>query len=108
GTASVSLPFKVYSDGADVTSRAAFAVDDARLGAFDVATFRTAPGAVGRTVVRAAVGMETATTSLTLRIEKIVIVPGAPPDAPDPRAGATPRAPRPPPPRPPARSSRPT
>ncbi len=82
GAASASQPFHVYLDGADVTSRASFAIDDDRLGAFQGAVFQSTPGAVGKSTIRAAVGNETATAKITLRIEKSVVLPGAPADAP--------------------------
>src|SRR5438132_872104 len=66
GKDSQKLSFQVTRGAEDVTAQASFYVDDQRLGSFAGATFHTNPGAAGKTRVRATVGNDTATTSLTV------------------------------------------
>lgn len=65
----------------DVTGEAVFTLEDGALGAFDGATFN-ASGDTGKTVVHASARGREATTTLTIRDEKIIIAQGAPADAP--------------------------
>src|SRR5579862_5138698 len=78
GSGPASLAYQVTEDGDDVTSRAAFALEDGTFGSFAGATFTSAPNKVGVTHVRAMVDGQTAQTSLTLRSKVVVIAPGAP------------------------------
>ncbi|MFO0579509.1 MAG: hypothetical protein U1A78_36390 [Polyangia bacterium] len=78
----------VNKRGEDVTAQAVFSVDDDRLGYFEGATFHGRPGQLGKTPVRARAGQDGGSTSLTMRLETIIIAPGAPPDAPTKFGGA--------------------
>ncbi|HEY3355708.1 MAG TPA: hypothetical protein VGQ83_20825 [Polyangia bacterium] len=65
----------------DVTGEATFALDDLTLGAFTGNRFSGAIGAVGATTVRATAHGLTGATGLTLRVQSVVVGPGAPADA---------------------------
>ena len=81
GASAATLDFKVYRDGHDVTATAVLAVDNTALGTFSGARFSSVPGVAGRTTVRASVGSDLASTSLTLKTTTVVIAPGAPADS---------------------------
>jgi len=80
--------------GNDVTADCTFSVEDSSLGSFSGATFHPSGMAGGITHVRATRGNDFGKTSLTVRIKKVVIAPGAPADAPGkfggPATGAAP------------------
>lgn len=68
--------------GEDVTDKAVFSIDDDRLGWFEGATFHGRPGQLGKSPIRARAGNDGGVTSITMRLETIVIAPGTPSDAP--------------------------
>lgn len=72
----------------DVTDQAVFNILDGRLGSFDGNVFTSATDKGGETIVRASYSGELAETSLTIRLEAIVIGPGAGADAPTKFGGA--------------------
>jgi hypothetical protein len=80
--------------GNDVTGDCMFAVEDSSLGSFTGATFHPSGTAGGITRVHATRGSDGGSTSLTVRIKKVVIAPGTPADAPGkfggPATGAAP------------------
>lgn len=82
GTAPATLAFTVMKDGNDVTAQATLGVTDTTLGSFSGATFTASGLAGGVTKVYATMGSDSGTTTLTVRLKKVVIGPGAPPDAP--------------------------
>lgn len=82
GKSPFKLDFKVTRKGEDVTSGATLTVDNDYFGSFQGATLLGRAGAVGRTKVRAQLGNDIGSTSLTVRLESVVIAPDAPPDAP--------------------------
>lgn len=75
----------VEQDGTekDVTSSAVFSLLNPQLGSFSGSHFTSATDRGGRTKVRASAGGLQADTNLTVRLEQVVIGPGATPDAPN-------------------------
>jgi hypothetical protein len=71
----------------DVTAEAEFLVEDMSLGMFVGPKF-SAAGLPGKTQVKVKARGLSAETSLELRVEKIIVAPGAPPDAPTKFGGA--------------------
>jgi WD40-like Beta Propeller Repeat len=82
GQSPATVTYSVTRGGQDVTSQAAFIVDDGRFGGCNGPIFTSAPGAAGKTTIRATVGQDSGWTSLTLRVKAVVIDPSAPADAP--------------------------
>ncbi|MGZ3407133.1 MAG: hypothetical protein ACXVAN_11860, partial [Polyangia bacterium] len=75
--------YQVHDQGGnDVTSDCTLAVEDSMLGSFSGATFTASGNGGGVTKVRATRGNHFGKTTLTVHLEKIVIAPGAPADAP--------------------------
>ncbi len=90
-----TLDYQVHDAGGnDITSDCTLAIEDSSLGSFSGATFHPSGTAGGITRVHATHGSDTGKTTLTVRIKKVVIAPGAPPDAPGqfggPATGAAP------------------
>jgi WD40 repeat protein len=90
-----TIDYQVHDQsGTDVTSDCTLAVEDSSLGSFSGATFHPTGTAGGVTHVRATRGSDGGKTSLTVRISKVVIAPGAPAGAPGvfggPATGAAP------------------
>ncbi|HEX9105206.1 MAG TPA: hypothetical protein VF997_23510, partial [Polyangia bacterium] len=90
-----TIDYQVHDQsGKDVTADCTLIVEDLLLGSFSGATFHPTGTAGGITQVRATRGADFGKTSLTVRLKKVVIAPGAPADAPGkfggPATGAAP------------------
>lgn len=74
----------VNKKGEDVTEQAVFSIDDERLGFFQLprGLLQGRPGQLGKSMVRARVGEDAGSTTLAVRLETVIIAPGAPTDAP--------------------------
>ncbi len=82
----VTVPYKAFlvkPGGAetDVTADATFTIDHPVLGSFSGATFTSSTAAGGRTTVRATARGASGETSLTVRLETIVLGPNVPANA---------------------------
>jgi hypothetical protein len=83
GMALPSQDYRVHDQGGnDVTSDCTLVVEDPILGSFAGATFNASGSGGGVTKVRATRGNDFGKTTLTVHLDKIVIAPGAPADAP--------------------------
>ncbi|HND10726.1 MAG TPA: hypothetical protein PLY80_09835 [Pseudomonadota bacterium] len=74
--------FRVQLGNQDITDQVRLSIDDERLGHFEGATFKGNPGQGGKSIVRAQRGEDRGQTTLTVRLQVVVIAPGAPMDAP--------------------------
>jgi hypothetical protein len=84
-----SQDYKVHDAGGnDVTGDCTIVVEDPLLGSFSGATFSASGMGAGVSHVRATKGDHFGRTPLTVHLKKIVIAPGAPPDAPGKFGGA--------------------
>jgi len=82
GTTPFQLDFRVLRGAEDITGQAHLSIDDERLGHFEGATFKGNPGQAGKSIVRAQLGEDRGQTTLTVRLQVVVIAPGAPADSP--------------------------
>ena len=82
GKSPSQLDFKVLRGTEDITGQAHLSIDDERLGRFVGATFHGNPGQAGKSIVRAQLGEDRGQTTLTVRLQVVVIAPGAPADSP--------------------------
>jgi hypothetical protein len=82
GKTPITQAFTALRGKEDVSKEAFFSLDDGRLGSFQGNVFTATPTITGRTTVRARVGDDTGSTSLTLRARAVVVTPGTPADAP--------------------------
>jgi hypothetical protein len=82
GKTPFKLDFRVSKKGQDVTDQATLTVDNDYFGVFQGATLLGNAGSVGKTTVRAQMGNDIGSTPLTVRLQAVVIDPGAPPDSP--------------------------
>ncbi len=93
GGAPVELDYRAFVRGADgserdVSAEVTWSVTRTELGSFAGAHFTSSTTLGGRTAVRARMGTLEGTTSLTLRLERAIVTPGTPPDAPGRFGGA--------------------
>jgi len=93
GTAPAVLDYRAFlrqSDGREreVTSEVMWSTSVTMLGSFAGAQFTSALDLGGRTNIFARLGSLTGMTSLTLRLERVIVVDGTPPDAPTRFGGA--------------------
>ena len=82
----VTVPYKAFlvkpgGSETDVTADATFTIDHPVLGSFSGATFTSSTAAGGRTTVRATARGASGDTSLTVRLETIVLGPNVPANA---------------------------
>lgn len=82
GKSPFQLGFKVFLGNEDITDQVHLSIDDERLGHFEGSTFHGNPGQGGKSIVRAQRGEDRGQTTLTVRLQVVVIAPGAQPDAP--------------------------
>jgi hypothetical protein len=82
GKTPYTLDFHVKKAGQDVTAQSTLTVDNDYFGSFQGATLHGNGGSVGKTRIRAAMGNETGSTTLVVRLKAVVVAPGAPPDSP--------------------------
>lgn len=82
GKTPYSVPFRVQLGKDDITDQVVLSIDDERLGRFEGSTFKGNPGQGGKSIVRAQRGEDRGQTTLTVRLQVVVIAPGTPMDAP--------------------------
>lgn len=82
GKSPLQLDFRVMRGAEDITGQAHLSIDDERLGHFEGMTFHGNPGQAGKSIVRAQLGEDRGQTTLTVRLQVVVIAPGAPADSP--------------------------
>jgi TolB protein len=82
GKSPFKLDVRVTKAGQDVTAQSTLTVDNDYFGSFQGATLHGNAGSLGKTKIRAQMGNDIGSTVLTVRLQAVVIGPGAPPDSP--------------------------
>lgn len=82
GKSPMRIPYRVDRAGKEITNEATLTVDDSSLGSFEGGSFVYRAGGSGKTTIRARRGEEVGETTLTVRVETIVIGPDTPANAP--------------------------